>query len=198
MSNVIDALSKKIVERLKHYGVIEQNQEIYEFGLKELLWSIVHVINILIIGFLTNKVVYLLTIFSLYCPIRVYAGGYHANTRKGCYIGTLLLAIFMLKTMDLLLAVNVFEIATFDFMLCVVIFLLSPQESPNNPLIKEEKKKYKSNVLYVLIVESVLTILLYISGLKIILYIFFASLLGVLLIMLLGLLKLRHSHYVSH
>lgn len=190
MSDRINTLSKKIVEKFDYYKLIEGDQEVYEFGLRELLWSIVHIINILIVGFLTNEVVYLLMIFSLYCPIRVYAGGYHASTRRRCYIGTILLSVFLLKTFEFLYSINIIFIITLTLLLSIVIFFASPQESPNNTLTTLEKKKYKKIVLYVLIIESSVVALLNILGINNIVYIFATAIIGVLLTMVLGTLKL--------
>lgn len=201
MSDRINTLSKKIVEKFDYYKLIEGDQEVYEFGLRELLWSIVHIINILIVGFLTNEVVYLLMIFSLYCPIRVYAGGYHASTRRRCYIGTILLSVFFLNTFGFLHSINITFIIILTLLLCVVIFLISPLEVSNNPLTIGEKKKYKKTVLYVLIIESILVVLLNILGVNKIIYIFATSIIGTLLTMTLGILKiklLRTSIKLSH
>lgn len=95
LNTKIDKISKKLTRVISYYGIAKNNLEIYEFGFKEILWNLIHIINIFIIGSIMGETINLLLIFTFYCPIRIYTGGYHSSTREGCYIGTIVLSILL-------------------------------------------------------------------------------------------------------
>lgn len=78
-------LSRRMVER----GIIkEEEQEIYQFGIRNGFIILLNVVTAFLIGLLTAKLL-VVAVFTLsFMVLRSYTGGYHSDSRIFCYIGS--------------------------------------------------------------------------------------------------------------
>ncbi len=75
----MEKLSKKIVDRLIIMGyVVEEQRNIYEYGVRQLIMYFGDLVGILIIGMYENAVLETLAIAILFMLLQRYAGSYHA------------------------------------------------------------------------------------------------------------------------
>lgn len=65
--------------------ISEDDLEIYNFGLECMFLKLLHYISYLIIGIALDSLLSLFVSACIFIPLRTKAGGYHANTRIGCY-----------------------------------------------------------------------------------------------------------------
>lgn len=81
------SISGKIADILEIRGVIQED-DINEcrYGLEMFISSSVEVLSILLISIFVRNFVETLLFFAAFIPLRVYAGGYHANTKLRCYL----------------------------------------------------------------------------------------------------------------
>ena len=71
-------------------GVIEQKDiSIYRYGLEVLYLSVLEILSILLLAVWMGNFFETLLYFVAFIPLRLFAGGYHANTRLGCYFVSL-------------------------------------------------------------------------------------------------------------
>ncbi|MEF9992530.1 MAG: accessory gene regulator B family protein [Romboutsia sp.] len=144
---------------IENKEIDKEDYEVYKYGFEILIAFITNIVIVLIIGLLFNKIFYSIVFLACYCPIRQFAGGYHANNYTNCLL--IFILIFIL-TMNIPLNVDsqiytliIFTISTLS---CIGIFILAPLEHRNNPLTLSEIKKYKK-------ISKILAGIVYISTL---------------------------------
>lgn len=78
-------LSHRMVER----GIIkEEEQELYQFGIRNGMILLLNVVTALVIGLLTEQLA-VVAVFTLsFMVLRSYTGGYHSDSRIFCYLGS--------------------------------------------------------------------------------------------------------------
>ena len=68
--------------------------EVYLYGFEILVASILNSVAILLIGLLFDRFIHSVVFLICYCPLRQFAGGYHADTYKRCFF--IFICIFLL------------------------------------------------------------------------------------------------------
>ena len=146
-------LSHRMVER----GIIkEEEQELYQFGIRNGMILLLNVVTALVIGLLTEQLA-VVAVFTLsFMVLRSYTGGYHSDSRIFCYLGS-----------NLVLLVPVYTQAVFYKTLLVsagIIFLLSPMHSKNRKLDKEEQKHFGRKARLIAVLELAVLGILWHAG----------------------------------
>ena len=153
-------LAVKIVNNLVHSGVIkEEDAEIYIYGIKQILTSVLNVSSALIIGLIFGVFPEIAVFMAAYIPLRSFAGGYHAKTPLSCYVFSVIMLIVVsigLKYLHLAdwVYYAVLVAAT------LVVLVLFPVEDRNKPLDEIEQKVYKRRTILIAAVELTLAMLL--------------------------------------
>lgn len=117
------------------------NDEVYLYGKRQLKMASINVLTICILGLLFGclKEGFLFT-FS-YIMLRKMSGGYHASTKKSCYLISVILytcALLCIKEIPDNWYLGLLGILLFLFILPYI-----PMESPNKPLSEVEKRVYQ-------------------------------------------------------
>ncbi len=87
MKNVSEVLVNKIIGNLIENNSIDVTDvEVYKFGVETILLKALHYTSYLIIALYMNKLLELAIIFVVFYTFRRNTGGYHAQTRIGCYL----------------------------------------------------------------------------------------------------------------
>lgn len=88
-------LSHRMVER----GIIkEEEQELYQFGIRNGMILLLNVVTALVIGLLTEQLA-VVAVFTLsFMVLRSYTGGYHSDSRVFCYLGSNLVLLVPVYT----------------------------------------------------------------------------------------------------
>lgn len=143
---------KRILDWLYAQGYVnESNDKIIELGLQRMKSTFTSIAFSAIISCLMGDVIVGLLFELTYIPIRIYAGGYHASSKRRCEClsyGSLLLCMILIfyvpmkrEIMHLLLLFS-----------GMIIFSVSPIESSNKRLNSVEKKVYRQkSILYLVI-----------------------------------------------
>lgn len=141
---------------------VEERKEIIAYGLERgKVISLSYAIALLIgysLGIIGQTIIFLLAFGSL----RRYAGGYHADSQKRCYIISLLvvfLSLLYIRQIKCNLIIGFF-IQTFNLLM---IMSLSPVENTNRRLDDSEKKKYGNRTKITVILLYILYCLLRIT-----------------------------------
>lgn len=146
---MVKSSTNKVTSFLYYNNYIDSDKydyEVYVYGFEILIASILNSVAILLIGLLFNRFMHSIVFLACYCPLRQFAGGYHADTYKRCFftfIVIFLLTIFLsngLGHIELKPLIILFSILNWGS-----ICLLSPVEHVNNPLMDTERIKYKKN-----------------------------------------------------
>ena len=132
-------LSHRMVER----GIIkEEEQELYQFGIRNGMILLLNVVTALVIGLLTEQLA-VVAVFTLsFMVLRSYTGGYHSDSRIFCYLGSNLVLLVPVYTQAVFYKTSLAWLLAVLLVSAGIIFLLSPMHSKNRKLDKEEQKHF--------------------------------------------------------
>lgn len=136
----------------------KNNFDLYEYAVYIILSSAFHVITVIALGLCFNLLVESLVFYFSFIAIRKFAGGYHAKTPVRCYLFSFASNIIILCLVKWLSSINtlfIFIFIIFELLCVVLILLISPLDTENNPLTGQEKKMYR-------MLTSIITILIFI------------------------------------
>lgn len=183
---------EKALNQLEQRGLVKQTElEIYQFGLECALLKLVHVISYLIIGICTKEVLSLFISACVLIPLRRKSGGYHAKTRKGCYIFSCC-TVFLLCLMNKTKIPVIFG-AIGMLITNVLILCFAPVENDNRKLSADEKVTFHRQAAVLLVIVNSVIIISFISGKYLtIAYWFRNGLIFVGVLLLIGICKSKH------
>lgn len=162
---MISKLSKKIVNQL---NILDDEQELYEYGFFILLSQILYFIIAIIIGTICGTVFESIIFYIAFQFIRRYAGGYHAATETRCEILSTLsilaciVVIRLSKTYDIQTALLIISALS-----AVCIFVFCPLDTPEKPLTDKEFRYFRKVSWLILLTIVVAIIVSYIFKFKI-------------------------------
>ena len=151
---MISKLSKKIVNQL---NILDDEQELYEYGFFILLSQILYFIIAIIIGTICGTVFESIIFYIAFQFIRRYAGGYHAATETRCEILSTLsilaciVVIRLSKTYDIQTALLIISALS-----AVCIFVFCPLDTPEKPLTNKEFRYFRKISWTILFIISAL------------------------------------------
>lgn len=163
---MISKLSKKIVNQL---NILDDEQELYEYGFFILLSQILYFIIAIIIGTICGTVFESIIFYIAFQFIRRYAGGYHAATETRCEILSTLsilaciVVIRLSKTYDIQTALLIISALS-----AVCIFVFCPLDTPEKPLTDKEFRYFRKISWLILLAIVVAIIVSYIFKFKIV------------------------------
>ena len=143
-------LSHRMVER----GIIkEEEQELYQFGIRNGMILLLNVVTALVIGLLTEQLA-VVAVFTLsFMVLRSYTGGYHSDSRIFCYLGSNLVLLVPVYTQAVFYKTSLARLLAVLLVSAGIIFLLSPMHSKNRKLDKEEQKHFGRKARLIAVLE---------------------------------------------
>ena len=158
---MIKLCAKKITLFLISNKQIEKNDfEMYIYAYETLLAFMVNITAILTIAYIFERFTYTLWFLCWYCPIRQYAGGYHANDYRRCLLAFLLIYLLNILILETLIYFNlsylIILVTVFSF---IGIWFLAPVEHRNNPLSFNEINQYRKVVRYIVSIGFISTLI---------------------------------------
>lgn len=158
----MDKIALRISEILLEANIIkEKDIAVCKYGIVLFLTSVLEVGAVLILSLFAGNFLETVIFFAGFLPIRIYAGGYHANTKLGCFLVLLgTYAVFSVLLMlgnqeiyqDAMIAVPIINI--------ICMYLWSPLLHKNKNLNKSEIKKFRIISLILSAAEGVIIIFL--------------------------------------
>lgn len=176
--------------------VDKEDEEVYAYGMELLLSTVFNLIIAVFIAIITDTFIPCLINLTAFVSIRIYAGGYHADTHIGC-MTTLTIVQSLFVAIIKMTPVKVIQIST-PFMLAVsilLIIILAPVAHPNKPLSDRLKVKLRKKAYISTLIWTVFTLVFLIFGKP---YISFCSAYGILTVsgaMTAEIIKLRRTKY---
>lgn len=142
---MIQRLSDRLTGQLILKGVIsEENQEIYTYGFLALLSTVVNALIMIIIGILLGLFFETIIFMFAFGVLRVYSGGYHANSHFSCILlsaSVYCLAMLTIKFMPTQYS-HIFSVLI-GIVSLVVIVIFAPLEHINKPFVGDEYNKFR-------------------------------------------------------
>lgn len=148
-----------IIEKLIfHKIILEEDTEIYKFGMECLVLKLLHIISYLCIAAWLKMLPELIVIACVLIPLRRNAGGFHAKTKTGCYMFSCFYVISILLVSKTVISQFLWWGAL--VLSDAIIFFMSPVDNENKRLDKKEMEYFKKKSRYILILANISCILL--------------------------------------
>lgn len=156
---MIEKINSRIINFFVHKNFIKgEERDLYEYALTALTSSILHMVTITILGVCFNMLIESIVFYGSFISIRKFAGGYHAKTPIRCYLFSIISSIIVLCLIKLFNSVSIiftYVLIMLELLFVVLILLISPLDTENNPLTEQEKKIYR-------MLTSIISILIFI------------------------------------
>lgn len=129
-------LSHRMVER----GIIkEEEQELYQFGIRNGMILLLNVVTALVIGLLTEQLA-VVAVFTLsFMVLRSYTGGYHSDSRVFCYLGSNLVLLVPVYTQAVFCKTSLAWLLAVLLVSAGIIFYSAPCTARTGNWIKRNK-----------------------------------------------------------
>lgn len=159
----MDKLLDKIIEKMKNNDSLTDDEEIVRFGLEIMIERAIFILIILVLGLLARCFLESIVFSVCFTPLREYGGGYHAETRKKCFVLSILTLVAALSIIKL---AERFKFLTFPILgiaLISVIYILlkAPIDTPNKRFDKDEIKVYGRKARLLTVIMSDIAALLW-------------------------------------
>lgn len=154
----MEQLVDKFVHNLERLQIVQsKDTQLCKYGIEIFLSSVIEIISILLLSLFVGNIIETLLFFLMFVPLRIYAGGYHANTRLRCYFVSL--GMYALFTVTLLtLPVSWYTITNVSCSLfsCFMIYAVSPVIHRNKSVSLQEKSHYRKISLKICLTETII------------------------------------------
>lgn len=157
---MINKLSAYLANTLIKKKIIEQEDfELYHYGLFVTIteaWLLLFCISV---GIIFNVILQSIVFFVIFFLVHRFAGGFHAKKEWQCQIITLSLFFLCIAGIKYETDINMIYMIAVYIVGCVVIIALSPADTPQKPLSKAEKVKFKKITAVIVLICSVIAAL---------------------------------------
>lgn len=157
----LENFSRRIAGLLYSQGVIkEQDIDKCRYGLEVFMSSSAEVLSILVLSLFPGNFAETCLFFAAFIPLRIYAGGYHADTRLRCYFVSL--AIYALFSAAIAFLPQSFYLpaaiaeAVISF---AAVYIFSPVVHFRRKMNSIEIKNYRRFSLAICAAESILILI---------------------------------------
>lgn len=153
---MLEHLSEKFVKKLIDAEIISNmDADVYSYGFFQGIMMLINIMTILLLGMIFKLLIPCILLNFAYIPIRIYAGGHHADSSAKCYVNsTIMIAVLLaiIKWVPIHFALLVLLLIVSS----IVIWTLAPVETENNPLDESEKEVFKKRARVILIIEAII------------------------------------------
>lgn len=130
------------------------------YGFEIILSQVFAGCAIIFIGLFTRKQIESVTFLVTFISLRLYCGGYHAETYKKCFLSSIALFILILVLCELTLLTNVFFVLwSIGELASGVILYKAPVININHPVSEERKKINRRKAVLILLSIDIVIIL---------------------------------------
>lgn len=152
---------KKFVDSYCNYlqkkRIIVSNEqwEICAYGLELIVSAVLNIVILVMCSFILHEERYILFYFLGFIPLRLFAGGYHADNQLNCCIifaGIYLVSVFLRCIAEPPLVLCFIVIET------ILILLLSPVESANKQITYKRRRISRNRSIWILLANVVVCI----------------------------------------
>lgn len=155
-------ISDNIADTLLQSGILrDDNVDACRYGLDIFVSSVLEIISILVISVFVGNFVETLLFFLAFVPLRIYAGGYHADTKLKCYFVSIgvyaafTAAIYALPQ-TLYITVNMLM----SMFSVVIVFAAAPVVHRNKTVNEIERMYYRKFSILICMVETLIILIL--------------------------------------
>ncbi|MDF2822117.1 MAG: hypothetical protein K0R15_2565 [Clostridiales bacterium] len=143
-------VSEKISSKWSEKGIIDNEEiDVYRYGIEIVLSSLFGIVSVLTIGLIFGAMVQAIIFLVIFIPLRMYTGGYHANTYIRCNTTTIVL--FATQVLLVNLARFTVPIYFIGYLIGAIIIVgAAPIKNDNKKIETQHKRRYKliASIIY--------------------------------------------------
>lgn len=128
----------------------EDRKEIIQYGIKSGKVFLISTLITTLIGCFFGVFFESIIFWFSFCLLRKYAGGYHADTEKRCYLISFIIVNISLLSIKKIVLDIMWGILT-ETIILFIIFFLAPIETENHCLDEDEKRKYAIKTKFIIL-----------------------------------------------
>ena len=156
------SISGTIANTLWTQGIIqEEDIDTCRYGLDVFISSALEIASILLIAAFIGNFIEAVLLFTAFIPLRVYAGGYHADTKLKCYLISLGVYGIFTAIMNILpqglYSVLSMSVAIFSL---IMVLIAAPVVHKNKTVNDIERKYYRKFSIWICSIETTIILLL--------------------------------------
>lgn len=189
---MVDKLLDRLVNAMREYGIVKDDDsyEIVRFGAEILIMKILFLFITILVGFLTSSLIEIIIFMLTFQPLRMYCGGYHAETKISCAVSSVLMMISVVVLNKVISATILPMFPVIAILVSSIIILyFAPLGSPNKPLDEDEKTVYKKRARFILIIILIVAVIAFVTQVYRYLFMLALGLLAVSFLLILGKIK---------
>lgn len=157
---MIKKIANKATFALVNHKVISGDDfTIYSFGIELFIFKAINSFVILAIGFFLKEFAATVVILLLFSVIRPYIGGYHASSRRSCFVYSVLLMTAAIVAFKFHMVYDCKVILVIAVLSSICIYCLAPSDTESKRLDKKEIVRYRTISLIVLGLMLAVTII---------------------------------------
>lgn len=155
-------ISDNIADTLLQSGILrDDNVDACRYGLDIFVSSVLEIISILVISVFVGNFVETLLFFLAFVPLRIYAGGYHADTKLKCYFVSIgVYAAFTVAIYSLPQTLYITVNMLMSMFSVVIVFAAAPVVHRNKTVNEIERMYYRKFSILICMVETLIILIL--------------------------------------
>lgn len=156
------SISNEITDMLWTQGIIQEDDiDKCKYGIELFISSFLEICSILLISIILGNFAGTVLLFVFFIPLRIYAGGYHADTKLKCYLISLMMyavsyIVAIISPPKILILVNVFG----TIFSLIIVLIKSPIIHVNKSVNDIERKNYRKISISICLIETVIILML--------------------------------------
>lgn len=159
---MINSLSLKITNKLISKNIIdEENRDLYHYGFFIVISELLLLVFCVAVGALLGIALESIVFYVAFFVFHRFAGGFHANTELKCQTVTAFSFVAALLGIKFIVPIDGKYIIFAYIAVCAVLIAVSPADTPQKRLTKDEKKKFKAYTAAVSVLFALITVALY-------------------------------------
>ena len=149
-------LANAVTQILEKQGIIQpEDVDKCMYGLDMFTAAFLELFSIFVISAFVGNFFETLLFFLMFIPLRIYAGGYHADTKARCYIVSLLVYVCFTLVMKYVPQSLLMPIALeFEFFSMIMVYTAAPVIHKNKHVNDIEKVHYKNASIIICTIET--------------------------------------------
>lgn len=154
-------ISNGIADMLWTQGIIQEDDiDKCKYGIDLFISSFLEIISILAIAAFLGNFIETVLLFVFFVPLRIYAGGYHADTKLKCYLISLVMYGFSytlanITPSELFALINVVG-TVFSL---IIVLIKAPIIHTNKTVNDIERKNYRKISIQICLIETTIILL---------------------------------------
>lgn len=153
-------IAGNIAALLTSHGIIQEDDtDKCRYGLEIFVSSLLELTSILFISIFMNNFLETLLFFTAFIPLRIYAGGYHADTHMKCYLVSL--GVYVSFTM----LMRIMPTSWYTYVIYInialsemIVLMLAPVRHMNKTLTPQETKVYKEISVVICTIDAIIAL----------------------------------------